>query len=64
MSERKERADDGEPLITRTRSVTQIGETSSLYSNIPSTAVDLLELDSDDDVEIEIYRDGFVVTKK
>jgi hypothetical protein len=64
MSERKERADDGEPLITRTRRIQDIGESASLYSNIPGAAVDLLGLSPDDELEIDIYRDGFVVTKK
>jgi hypothetical protein len=64
MSEREEVATDGEPLFTETRSVQDYGSSTTLYQSIPQTASELLNLDPESELEIEIYQDGYVVTKK
>jgi len=62
MSQREEIADDGEPLRTVTRSITDRGE--SLGHTIPALAVELLDIDDTDEVEIDIYQDGYVVRQR
>jgi hypothetical protein len=64
MSEREQVASGGEPLFTETRRVQDYGGSATLYQSIPETAVELLDLDSDCELEIDIYADGYVVRKK
>jgi len=64
MNEREQVAGDGEPLFTKSRGVRDIGPDNDLYQNIPYEAVSVLDLDPCDELEIEIYQDGYVVMKK
>lgn len=65
MDERKALSDEGEPLFETDRAVQSQGrERSSLIHTIPSPAVKLMDLCDDDQVHIEIFENGYVVTKK
>lgn len=62
MSERECIKDEGEPIKTVERSVCRDGR-SGLKHTIPMLARDLCGIEDGDDVEIEIYQDGYVVRK-
>lgn len=63
MTERKRIKGEAEPIKTVERSVCQDGR-SGLKHNIPMLARDLCGIEDGDDVEIQIYQDGYVVRKK
>jgi hypothetical protein len=65
MEARQEIASDGEPLFTRERCVRDYSSSGELYHNIPEIAVELLDIDPDEDeLEIEVFHDGYYVSKK
>lgn len=63
MDERDEIADEDEPLWDTDVDVGPHGN-GSLKHTIPSEFVEMADLTKDDQVNIEIYRDHYVVRKK
>lgn len=61
MAHRSEVIDDGEPLFTVSCSVQLLGQ-SSIGHTTPSEAKKLLGLSKGDDVQVEVYEDGYFVT--
>ena len=59
MAERETIADEGEPIESFERSLNKRG--GSLGHTVPKMARRVLDVDSDDDVLIEVYHDGYVV---
>ena len=60
LAHRGETARDGEPLKTVTRGVSEKG--GSLDHTIPSLAVDVLGLEVGEEVKIDIYKHGYIVS--
>jgi len=61
MARRAQIKSDGEPLFTERRSVRSVGSGGELILNVPETAVELLDLDTDSNAVIQIYEDGYRV---
>lgn len=61
MAHRSEVIDGDEPLFTETCSVQEMGP-SSLGHTTPVKARELLALAKGDEVQVEIYEDGYFVT--
>lgn len=61
MAYRRKVAEEGEPLCTKTRRVQDQAE-FTLSHTIPSAARDVLRLSKGDELQIEIYDDGYFVS--
>lgn len=61
MANRESTRDDGEPLMTETRSAVQQRE--SLTVNIPKPVVEMLSIEKGDDLKVDMYSDFAVIRK-
>lgn len=62
MSEREEVSDEGEPLRTVEVTASPQGE-GGLKHTIPALARELMDVENSDELEVDIYQNGYVVRK-
>jgi len=57
LGARQDMADDGEPLLTRTRSVQNYGSGQTLYINPTAEAAEIIGFGQEDSLRVDVYPD-------